>query len=65
MSFYSDLSKPGAVTHTDSIMGRNGSGGLASCGKDDAFNLLGDLGTWLSIALVTLVGLAVAYTGNC
>lgn len=65
MIFYSDLSKLGDVTHTDSIMGRNDSGGQASCGENDAFNLTGDLGTWLSIALVTLVGLAIAYTGNC
>lgn len=32
--------------------------------KDDAFNLIGELGAWLSIALVTLVRLAIAYTGD-
>lgn len=64
-NLYSALLKSGAVTGTDLVMGRDDEGGDPDArGKDDAFNLSGDLGTWLSIVLVTLVGLAVAYTVN-
>lgn len=60
-SLYSTTSNMGAVPRAASITSREDGGEL---GKDDAFNLTGDLGTWLSIVLVTLVGLAVAYTVN-
>lgn len=63
-NLYSAPLEPGAVTGTDIIMGRDDGGDPDARGKDDAFNLSGDLGTWLSIVLVTLVGLAVAYTVN-
>lgn len=63
-NLYLDPLEPGAVTGTNSIMGRDDSGDPDARGKDDAFNLTGDLGTWLSIILVTLIGLAVAHTVN-
>lgn len=63
-SLYSVPLEPGAVAGTDLILGRDDGGDPDARGKDDAFNLSGDLGTWLSIVLVTLVGLAVAYTVN-
>lgn len=63
-NLYSAPSEPGSVTVAHSIMGRDEGRDPDARGKDDAFNLTGDLGTWLSIVLVTLVGLAVAYTVN-
>ncbi|KAL1879871.1 hypothetical protein Daus18300_001710 [Diaporthe australafricana] len=61
---YPDSSKSGVVIRADSSASVNESGNHDALGKDDAFNLTGDLGTWLSIVLVTLVGLAIAYTVN-
>ncbi|KAI3400525.1 hypothetical protein diail_2724 [Diaporthe ilicicola] len=55
---------PGMMLRIDSRASGNDSGHLDAREQDDAFNLTGDLGTWLSIVLVTLVGLAVAYTVN-
>lgn len=63
-NLYSAPSEPGAVTGTGLVIGRDDGGDPDARGKDDASNLSGDLGTWLSIVLVTLVGLAVAYTVN-
>lgn len=62
MRLYSGSSQPGGVTHICSIMGRAYGGDQSLEGEDDAFDLTGDLGTWLSIILATLVGPAVAYT---
>ncbi|KAK2613957.1 hypothetical protein N8I77_000823 [Diaporthe amygdali] len=60
----STAAKSGIVIRADSSTSRDDSQHHDTLGKDDAFDLTGNLGTWLSIVLVTLIGLAIAYTIN-